>query len=203
MAELGEPLDQRRDLAAECLLDLRHADVRVLRNVVEQRGDDRRRIDQVHVDQNAGDLRGMRHERIPRQALLARVRHFPEGVRPPDRLDIEPILEGLEETEESLFVHASLWDPEIGPSIFSRIPPPAPERKSPAPPTKGAGAYQAGRCITPISTITRPASACRSTSRRSCAPCAASPRRTPGTAFRRCTSDHLPAAILAACRMPA
>jgi hypothetical protein len=87
LVELGDAVDQSRDLAAEPTLDLAQRDAAVFGDVVTQRGDDGRR---VHVDagERLGDRQGMVDVRLARFPQLRRVRLGGERVGTPNRLDV-------------------------------------------------------------------------------------------------------------------
>ena len=69
LAELGDPVDQPRDIAAEQFLDLLGRRDRVLDRVVEDRGDDRLVVE-LQVGQDAGDLDRMAEIGVARRADL-------------------------------------------------------------------------------------------------------------------------------------
>ena len=85
--QLGQPVDDARDLLAELLLDLGHRDVGVLHRVVQQRGGDRRRV-QVQVGQDRGDGDRMHDEVLAGEPLLALVRRLRDRVRSLDLLEV-------------------------------------------------------------------------------------------------------------------
>ena len=85
--QLGQPVDDPRDLLTEVLLDLGHRDVGVLHGVVQERGGDRRRV-QMQVGQDRGDGDGMQDEVLAREPLLALVGHLGDRVRALDLLEI-------------------------------------------------------------------------------------------------------------------
>ena len=72
-AELRDAVDQQRDLRAELLADLVERDVRILHNVVEQRGADGIGVE-AEVEQDAGHRDGVADITLARQALLSLVR---------------------------------------------------------------------------------------------------------------------------------
>ena len=71
-AELGDAIDQARDVFAEHARDLVTRGVGVLDRVVQQAGDDRRGVE-LHLGQDAGHFDGMREIRIARRTQLAAV----------------------------------------------------------------------------------------------------------------------------------
>ncbi len=72
LADLGDALDDVRDLLAELGLDLVDGDRGVFDGVVQQAGGDGRGIE-LHLGQNGGDLQGMRQVRLAGLARLALV----------------------------------------------------------------------------------------------------------------------------------
>jgi hypothetical protein len=73
LGQLGDAVDEARDLLAEPLLDLGEAVVRVLGDVVQERRLDRGRVEaEVGHDLRRGDR--VRHERLARCPLLVAVR---------------------------------------------------------------------------------------------------------------------------------
>ena len=68
-ADLRHPLDEGDDLLAEGLADLGGGHVRVLEDVVEEAGDERRPVE-VHVGQHPGDLEGVAQVRLAGPADL-------------------------------------------------------------------------------------------------------------------------------------
>ncbi len=87
--ELGEPVDQAADLGPEDLVDLLAGGGRVLDRVVQHRGDDRR-IVELEIGQDRGDLERMGKERIARGALLR-----PMGLHRVNIGAIEQVLVGV------------------------------------------------------------------------------------------------------------
>jgi hypothetical protein len=74
--QLGDALDQRRDLAAEALLDVFGGDRRVLHNVVKQRGAQQRGLDPrfQQIEQDQAHFHQVRDVRLARHAALTGVR---------------------------------------------------------------------------------------------------------------------------------
>ena len=85
--QLGQPVDDPRDLVAEVLLDLGHRDVGVLHRVVQERGGDRGRV-QMQVGEDRGHRDGMQDEVLAREPLLALVGHLGDRVRALDLLEV-------------------------------------------------------------------------------------------------------------------
>ena len=73
LVELGDAVDQPRDLAAEAAVELGHRHAAVLGDVVQQRGDDRRGV-QMDAGQRLGDRQRMVDVRLARLANLWRMR---------------------------------------------------------------------------------------------------------------------------------
>ena len=71
--ELGQPLDQVPDVLAEQLVDFGPRRFGILDGVVQQRGDDRRIVELV-VGEDRGDLERMGKIRVARRALLLAMR---------------------------------------------------------------------------------------------------------------------------------
>ena len=84
-ADLGDPLDDVRDLGAEVLLDLFDRGQRVFDDVVQQPGGDGHRIE-PHVGQNAGHLERMHQVGLPRMPDLSLVLQRGEHVGPAKEL---------------------------------------------------------------------------------------------------------------------
>ena len=79
--ELGEAVDDARDLGAELVLELLERDLRVLDRVVQQRGHERRRV-QVQVREHVRHGERVLDEVLARDALLALVRALRRTGRP-------------------------------------------------------------------------------------------------------------------------
>ena len=73
LAELGDPIDQPRDVLAEELFDLLRSRQRVLDRIVKDRGRDRLVVE-PQVGEDAGNLDRMAEIRIARGALLVAMR---------------------------------------------------------------------------------------------------------------------------------
>ena len=99
LVELGDAVDQLGDVGAEALGDLVLRGRRVLDDVVQDRRDDRRRI-QVQVGEDVGDRDRMGDVRLAAQALLAFVGLGAELVGVADAIDLRRRQVGLELVEQ-------------------------------------------------------------------------------------------------------
>ncbi len=79
LGQLGDAVDEARDVGAEALLDLLVGGERVLDRVVEDRGGDRLVVE-PQVGQDAGDLDRVAEIRVARGALLRAVRLHREDI---------------------------------------------------------------------------------------------------------------------------
>ena len=86
-AELGDPLDDVRDVGAEELLDALDGCLRVLDDVVEQSGGDRHDVE-LHVGEEIGHLERVDEVRLAGMADLSLVLERREHVRAPQQLDV-------------------------------------------------------------------------------------------------------------------
>ncbi len=86
-AELGDALDNVRDVGAEELLDALDRRLRVLDDVVEQAGGDRHDVE-LHVGEEIGHLERVDEVRLPGMADLSLVLERREHVRAPQQLDV-------------------------------------------------------------------------------------------------------------------
>ena len=97
--DLGEPVHDPGDLAAELAGDVLGADVRVLDHVVQQRRRDRGAVEELlGEDQGHGDAVG--DEILARHPLLAPVRGRAEAERPLDQIEVEAVGVTLEHRPE-------------------------------------------------------------------------------------------------------
>ena len=86
-AELGDALDDVRDVGAEKLLDALDRRLRVLDDVVEQPGGDGDDVE-LHVGEEIGHLERMDEIRLAGMADLSLVLEGGEDVRPPEQFDV-------------------------------------------------------------------------------------------------------------------
>jgi hypothetical protein len=97
--QLGEAAHQLRDFLAELRGDFLEGDLRVLDHVVEQRGDDRGRVEELtHQDGGDGDAVG--DEVLARHPALAAMGGSAELEGAIDLLEIEPVRVPLERRAE-------------------------------------------------------------------------------------------------------
>ena len=97
--DLGQPVHDPGHFGPELPGDLLGADVRVLDHVVQQRGDDGGRVEQL-FHQGLGDRDGMLDEVLARHPLLAPVGRGAEPEGAIDLLEIQPVGVALEEGPE-------------------------------------------------------------------------------------------------------
>ena len=87
VGDLGQAVDEMRDLVAEIGADSVEIDQRVLDDVVQQAGRDADLIE-PHIGQDLGNLERMNQIRFAGSTLLAAVMKRGEKIRPPDQIDI-------------------------------------------------------------------------------------------------------------------
>ncbi len=85
--QLGEAIDDARDLGSEVVLDRLDGRERVFHGVVQEGGFQRRGVE-TEVGEDLGDRHGVRDEVFTRLALLSLVRGLRERERPLDLLDV-------------------------------------------------------------------------------------------------------------------
>ena len=85
--QLGDALDDVRDLRAEQLLDAIDGRQRVLDDVVQQAGGDGHGVE-AHVGEDVGHLERVHQVGLAGVAHLPLVLHRREDVRPPQQLDV-------------------------------------------------------------------------------------------------------------------
>ena len=85
--QLGEAVDDARDLGPEVVLDRLHRGDRVFHRVVQERGFERRGVE-AEVREDLGDRHRVRDEVLARLALLSLVRGLREREGPLDLLDV-------------------------------------------------------------------------------------------------------------------
>ena len=88
--DLGEPVHDPRDLGPELARDVLLADVGVLHHVVEQRGGDGRRVQQL-LGQDLGDRDAVGDEILTRHPLLAPMGGRAEAEGPIDEIEVQPV----------------------------------------------------------------------------------------------------------------
>jgi len=94
MSDLGEPVDDLRDLGPEVRIDFGDGDVRILDDVVNEPARDGDRVE-LKLGENLGDLDAVRHEVLARQALLSQMRGLAEAIRAHEEIMIEPLRQRL------------------------------------------------------------------------------------------------------------
>src|SRR4029079_7606536 len=87
MRNLGEAVDQLRDLIAEIILYRVEIDQSIFDHIVKQAGRDAHVI-QTHVRENIGDLERMDQVRLARRSLLPAMVERRKKIRAPDEVNI-------------------------------------------------------------------------------------------------------------------
>src|SRR4051812_9842329 len=94
LGDLGQPIDDARDLPAEFAIDVGNGDLRVFDDVMEQAAGNRDRIE-LEVGENLRDLHRMRDERLARIPHLAAMRLLAEPISARQQVAIELLMERM------------------------------------------------------------------------------------------------------------
>ena len=108
LAELGQAVDQPADLLAEHLVDVLARDRRVLDRVVQHRRHDRRVVD-LELGQDRGDLERMGEIGIAGRALLAAMRLHREHIGAIQQILVGARIVAADPLDQFVLPHHRLW----------------------------------------------------------------------------------------------